>query len=199
MGTSRAFLAIVPPRAVLDAVGKVAWRAAHRPAELALPRLLSPRWTTREQWHLTLQFLGSHVDLDAAADALSSVRGAPARVRLGGIGGFPNARRATVVWVGVTEGARELAQLAASVGEAMAPVVGATGDDARGGSRGAARAFHAHLTLARLGRLADLRAAEESRACARVGPSWIAESLVLFESVTAAEGARYRPHAEVAL
>jgi len=80
VGTSRAFLAIVPPRAVLDAVGKVAWRAAHRPAELALPRLLSPRWTTREQWHLTLQFLGSHVDLDAAADALSSVRGAPARV-----------------------------------------------------------------------------------------------------------------------
>jgi 2'-5' RNA ligase len=199
VGTSRAFVAIVPPRPVLDAVGKLAWRAAHRPAEYALPRLLSPRWTTREQWHLTLQFLGTHVDLDAAADALSSVRGAPAHVRLGGIGGFPNARRANVVWLGVTEGAGALSQLAASVGEAMAPVIGATGDAVGGRSRGAALAFHPHLTLARLGRLADLRAAEESRACARVGPAWVAERLVLFESVTAATGARYRSHAEVAL
>ena len=34
-------------------------RACTVPATLALPRLLGPRWTTREQWHLTLQFLGN--------------------------------------------------------------------------------------------------------------------------------------------
>jgi 2'-5' RNA ligase len=188
VGTSRAFVAIVPPRPVLDAVAKVSWRATHRPGELALPRVLSPRWTTREQWHLTLQFLGAHVDLDAAADALASVRGAPPRVRLGGIGGFPNSRSANVVWLGVTEGARALAQLAASVREAMVALAGRPS--------GAERTFHPHLTLARLGRLADLRAAEESRACARVGPSWVVDRVVLFESVTAPTGARYRARAE---
>ena len=91
---ARAFVAVVPPRGVLDAVRKVSWRAVHRPAEMALPRLLSPRWTTREQWHLTLQFLGNRVDLDEVATALATVRAAPVRVRLGGIGGFPSERRA---------------------------------------------------------------------------------------------------------
>ena len=116
----RAFVAIVPPRAVLDAVGKVSWRAAHRPAEVALPRLLGPRWTTRDKWHLTLQFLGTRVDLAAAAAALTATTGAQ-RVRLGGIGGFPSERRASVVWVGVIEGAGAVTALAAAVLAAMAP------------------------------------------------------------------------------
>src|SRR6478752_2369837 len=144
---SRAFVAIVPPRGVLDAVGKLSWRAMHRPKELALPRLIGARWTTRAQWHLTLQFLGTRVDLDEASAALAKVRGAALRVRLGGIGGFPSERRANVVWLGVIEGARELSTVAAAVGEAMAPLVPTTD----------ARAFHPHLTLARLTRPADLR------------------------------------------
>jgi len=186
---ARAFVAIVPPRAVLDAVGKLSWRATHRPSELALPRLLGPRWTTRDQWHLTLQFLGAHVDLDAAADALVAVRGAPASVRLGGIGGFPSARRANVVWLGVKEGADSLARLAATVAEAMTPVVGGPEE----------RAYHAHLTLARVARLADLRAAEDAARRVVVGPHWTVDRLVLFESVTASTGAQYRAHAEIAL
>jgi 2'-5' RNA ligase len=181
---SRAFVAIVPPRDVLDAVGKVSWRASHRPAELGLPRLLGPRWTTRSQWHLTLQFLGNGVDLDAAAAALATVRGDAVRVRLGGIGGFPKERRANVLWVGVLEGAAALAKLAASVNEAMVGVAPAPEE----------RAFHPHLTLARLQRPADLRA---TVAASRgpVGPHWLADRLTLFESVTAPTGARYRAHA----
>jgi RNA 2',3'-cyclic 3'-phosphodiesterase len=190
MSMSRAFVAIVPPRAALDAVGKLSWRATHRPAELALPRLLGARWTTRAQWHVTLQFLGPRVDLDAAGAALASVRGAPARVCLGGIGGFPSARRASVVWVGLSEGAGAVSHLAAAVGEAMAALPEVPPDE---------REYHPHLTLARLARPADLRAVVAVASAARVGPPWVADRLVLFESVTAPTGARYRAHAHVAL
>jgi len=188
---ARAFVAIVPPHDVLDAVSKCSWRAMHRPTELALPRLLGPRWTTREHWHLTLQFLGNGVDLDAAAAALAAVRGDSAHVRLGGLGGFPSERRATVVWLGVVEGARELSALAAIVKEATAPVVGVK--DAAG------REYHPHLTLTRLARPADLRAAARGAGRAAIGPRWVAGGLTLFESVTAPGGARYRVHAHVAL
>jgi 2'-5' RNA ligase len=184
---ARAFVAVVPPRDVLDAVGKVSWRAAHRPSELELPRLLGPRWTTRDQWHLTLQFLGNGVDLDAAATALANVRGAAAAVRLGGIGGFPAEKRATVVWVGAREGARGLSALAAAVKEAMLPVV----------SEPEAREYHPHLTLARLARGADLRAAAGGRTA--IGPRWVADRITLFESVSGTSGHHYRVHAEITL
>lgn len=186
---SRAFVAIVPPRDVLDAVGRVSWNARHRPKELALPRLLGPRWITRDKWHLTLQFLGTHVDLDGAAAALATVHAAPARVRLGGVGGFPSERRANVVWVGVIEGAAALGPIATAVREALAPVV----------SQSDEHGFHPHLTLARLARPADLRAAVAKTLRARIGPSWVADRVVLFESVTASSGALYREHAHVTL
>jgi 2'-5' RNA ligase len=185
---ARAFVAIVPPRDVLDAVGKVSWRAMHRAAELELPRFISPRWTTREQWHLTVQFLGTRVDLGEAASLLAGVRAAAVATRLGGIGGFPSAKRANVLWIGAREGGRELGALAAAVTTAMAPIAGESD----------ALPFHPHLTLARLGRSADLRAAVEGSR-APVGPRWTVDRLVLFESVTASSGARYRAHAEVML
>jgi 2'-5' RNA ligase len=189
-GVARAFVAVVPPREVLDAVGKVSWRAMHRPRELALPRLWSPRWTTRDQWHLTLQFLGARVDLDGATSLLASVRGSPVTTRLGGLGGFPTAKRANVLWIGATEGARELGALAATVANAMMPIAGDPD----------ALPFHPHLTLARLGRHGDLRAAVAALPRPEpVGPRWTVDRIVLFESVTASTGAQYRAHAEVAL
>jgi 2'-5' RNA ligase len=149
--------------------------------------LLGPRWTTREQWHLTLQFLGNGVDLEAAAAALATVRGAASAVRLGGVGGFPTEKRAAVVWVGVREGARELSAVAAAVKESMLPVVPEPDP----------REYHPHLTLARLARGADLRAAAAGRT--PIGPRWIADRITLFESVSAASGHHYRAHAQITL
>jgi 2'-5' RNA ligase len=191
MSRGRAFVAIVPSRDALDAVSKWSWRASHRPAEVDFPRLLGPRWTTRPQWHLTVQFLGNGVDLDGAAAALETVRGESVRVRLGGLGGFPSERRASVAWLGVVEGGRELSSLAKQVGDAMAPV----------GTRAKTveREYHAHLTLARLARPVDLRAAAARAGRAPIGPSWVADGLTLFESVRGASGHEYRVHAEVAL
>ena len=187
---ARAFVAVVPPAEVLDAVGRVSWRAVHRPRELSLPRLISPRWTARDQWHLTVQFLGSRVDLDEAARLLAGVRAAAFTTRLGGIGGFPTAKRANVLWVGALEGAREWDALAATVVDAMEPVAGDPD----------ALPFHTHLTLARLGRGADLRATVASTPRpAPIGPRWTVDRVVLFESVTKSTGAVYREHAEIAL
>jgi 2'-5' RNA ligase len=185
----RAFVAIVPPRDVLDAIARFSWRAAHRPSDVALPRLLGPRWTTRAQWHLTLQFLGNHIELDEATAALETVRCAPLPVRLGGLGGFPNARRADVVWLGVMEGAREIAAVAAAVNQAMAALL----------PEKVEHEYHPHLTLARLARGADLRAAIAAAGRAPIGVRWVVDRLALFESVTAPSGTRYRLHAEFPL
>ena len=143
----------------------------------------------RSQWHLTLQFLGNGVDLDACAAALSTVRGAAASLRLGRIGGFPNEKRATVLWMGVLEGGRELSVLAAAVKDAMLPVV----------PEPDAREYHPHLTLARLARGADLRAAVAAAGRAPIGPRWVADRITLFESVSGSSGHRYRAHAEMML
>ena len=59
---TRAFVAVRLPDAVLDAV-------AHRLAELSVPG----RRTTRDQWHLTLQFLGDDADVDAVVAALDGL------------------------------------------------------------------------------------------------------------------------------
>jgi 2'-5' RNA ligase len=178
---------------VLDAVGKLSWRVVHRPGELTLPRLLGPRYTTRDQWHITLEFLGNGVDLDDAAAALVTVRARPVWARLAGIGGFPNPRRANVLWLGVKEGRRELSAIASEVGAAMAPLVAPSVADEHAG-----RAFVPHLTLARTATPADLRAAATA-AVRPVGPRWSADRLVLFESERGAAGARYRRHAEIVL
>lgn len=178
---SRAFVAVVPPTGVLDAVDAV----------LASVRddVEGARWTRREQWHLTLQFLGNRVDLDAVTEALGSLAVGAGTVRLGGAGGFPSERRGRVLWLGVTEGAALLAQLAAAVGALLGPI----------GYEPEARPFHAHLTLARLARPGDLRAVVGELGPDPVGPAWVAREVVLFESLLRREGARYEPVAVLPL
>ena len=86
-GLRRAFVAVVPPPEVLDAVERVV--APVRP--VAPPRL---NWTHAGQWHLTLQFLGAVDDADELVDALRwGLHGRPpVALALGGAGAFPSAR-----------------------------------------------------------------------------------------------------------
>src|SRR5262249_10566431 len=108
----RAFVAVVPPDDVLDAVGAVA-------ASIDVPS--TARRTSRPQWHLTLQFLGNKVDFAAVAGALEplAVRGAP--VQLGAAGAFPTERRGRVLWLGVREGNAPLLPLGAAGGPLPPP------------------------------------------------------------------------------
>ena len=68
---SRRFIALWPPDEVLDAV-----EALHRPTELG------GRWTRRDQWHVTLRFLGD-VDLEPVVAALEGVGSGPVPARFG--------------------------------------------------------------------------------------------------------------------
>jgi 2'-5' RNA ligase len=176
----RAFVAVVPPDDVLDAVDTAA-------ASIEVPS--TARRTTRPQWHLTVQFLGNKVDFAAVAGALEplAIRGAP--VQLGAAGAFPTERRGRVLWLGMREGDALLAQLAAAVGALLAPV----------GYAPEARPFHAHLTLARLKAPADLRPVIAALGAGPVGRAWRADEVVLFRSKPGRGGSEYTARARIPL
>jgi RNA 2',3'-cyclic 3'-phosphodiesterase len=178
---ARAFVAVRPPGGVLAAVASAVASAEGS--------VTGARWTRNEQWHLTLQFLGNQADLDAVAGGLGALALRPGQLQVGGWGAFPSERRARVLWLGVVEGAEYLAQLAAAVGALLAPL----------GHEPEDRGYHAHLTLARLARPADLRAAVAALPADPVGAPFTAEEVLLYESTTRREGAEYRVHARFPL
>ena len=144
---------------------------------------------TRDQWHLTLQFLGDDADVEAVTTALDgfSVRGG--RVRLGGAGAFPNARRGRVLWIGVAEGGDVLARLAQGVAERLAPV----------GYEPDSKPFRPHLTIVRCSSPTDLRAPVAALDAESFGSDWCLDALTVYESVLRPEGARYIERASVSL
>lgn len=96
-----------------------------------------------ENWHLTLRFLGEVEDpvVDRIVAALDTAPlGVPFPVRWGGLGAFPSARRAQVVWVGLSAGEEAMARLAVSVDEALQAA----------GIERSDRPFRPHLTVSRL-------------------------------------------------
>ncbi len=73
-------------------------------------------------WHLTLRFLGNvdPVAYDRMLEALGRAHlGRSFRIAFGGLGAFPRASRATVLWVAFDEGAERLSALAGLVGERL--------------------------------------------------------------------------------
>jgi 2'-5' RNA ligase len=168
----RAFVAVVPPDDVLDAVDAAA-------AGIEVPS--TARRTTRPQWHLTLQFLGNRVDFDAVAGALDALAVRRGTVGLGAAGAFPSERSGRVLWLGVSEGDALLSQLAAAVGELLEPV----------GYPPEERPYHAHLTLARLKAPADLRPVVADLGSGPVARPWTVDEVVLFQSKTRRTGAEY--------
>jgi 2'-5' RNA ligase len=176
---ARAFVAVVPPAPVLEAVA----------ATLGKPEIPGARFARREQWHMTLQFLGNRVDLDDVTEALGDLSVRPGPVRFGGFGAFPNERRARVLWLGVAEGAPLLAQVAAAVGVLLGPR----------GYPPEERDHHAHLTLARCKAPTDLQATLTALGSGFVGPAWTVDDVVLFESLTRSTGAKYMERARFSL
>jgi 2'-5' RNA ligase len=178
---ARAFVAVQPPAAVLDAVESA--------VGAAVGDVLGARWTTREQRHLTLQFLGNRADVDAVAAALQAIAVPAHEIALAGAGAFPSPRRARVLWAGVTRGAEWLAQLAGAVGTLLTPL----------GHEPAARPYRPHLTLARWKTAVDARPVVETIGDAALGEPWLADSIVLYESVLRRVGPRYDARAVVPL
>jgi 2'-5' RNA ligase len=190
--TRRLFVALEPTDAVrrrIRAAGDEIRRASGRAAD-------EIRWVAPENVHLTLQFLGAVPEervasvAGAVAEAARSAPG-PLSLEVRGAGGFPNARRPRVVWLGVDGDLASLRSLAADLGRRLAPL-GFPPED---------RPFTAHLTLGRAregrgnpGIAGALAGAREEEAIA-----WRATEVVLFESHLSPKGARYEAVARAPL
>ena len=102
------------------------------------------RWVRREQFHITLKFLGElepHVIADVK-EALGPLKYfEPFTVELNHIGAFPSLNAPRVLWLGGEQGARELGRIARNVDEVL---------NEEAGLERERRKFTAHLTLARL-------------------------------------------------
>ena len=142
------------------------------------------RWTTIENQHVTLKFLGpTPTDrLDAVARVVDSVaRGRPGgTLRLAGLGAFPTENRARVLWCGLDDPGGVLGGLAADLALSFESL----------GFAAEQRPFRPHLTLARFkvpqrvaGRLPDLAAHER--------PAFRIDDIHLFRSRLHPKGARY--------
>ena len=145
------------------------------------------RWVRLEGLHLTLRFLGPTLDdrvaaaIDVAGQAVAGH--APFDISIGGAGTFPPVGRPRALWLGVRDGASELAGLAASVDRSLV----AAGWDLE------TKPFRPHLTLARSdgvpagmaigARLVDLADDLDVR--------FRADEIGIFESVTGGGPARY--------
>ncbi len=143
--------------------------------------------------HVTLKFLGD-VALQRTAEVsrtlVEAAAGEPAfSAELRGLGAFPSAGRPSVVWAGLM-GADALVRLAERL-EASLELQGFARES---------RAFHPHLTLARVkGRPpAGLRTLLERHAATSFGTVGIA-SVELYQSELRREGAKYTLLASVRL
>lgn len=142
------------------------------------------RWTDPAGYHITLRFLGEIVQdqLEAArqaADAAAARCAGPLRLKAEGVGSFPNARQARVIWAGVAGETDRLRGLWSELERQLA-------------SRGfppERRAFSPHVTLARSrgGPLPSFL-----QACSdRCFGEWEAAELLVMESRLGPAGARY--------
>jgi RNA 2',3'-cyclic 3'-phosphodiesterase len=165
----RLFVAITPPRGVLDEI-----EARVAPLRPAWPAL---RWTGRPAWHVTLAFLGEVGEQAAGALGPRLERAARRHpglpLSVAGAGAFPAPGRARVLWTGIGGDRPALAALARSVA-AGARRAGAPPPDED-------RRFRPHLTLARCREPADVGRLVEALA-GFAGAPWTAAEIQLIRS-----------------
>ena len=144
-------------------------------------------WIAEPLLHLTLKFLGEQPPerVDDIKAALAGVAGRHRELlmTLGGIGAFPNFRRARVVWIGVGQDPR-LELLHHDVEVACEGL----GFEVEG------RPFRPHLTLARVRQpLVEERARALSREAKRIAyhTEFVVHSIDLMRSDLSAEGPSY--------
>jgi 2'-5' RNA ligase len=150
-------------------------------ADALVPMAIPGRTAPPENWHITLRFLDTvdQVTYERFLAGLDVGGHEPFRIQLDGIGAFPNARRATVVWVGIEKGVAELAALN-GIAEEAARLAGLDQEE---------RPFHAHLTLARVRPPADIRSLEGLV----VDLGWRCDRMTVYRSRPGRGGARYEP------
>jgi 2'-5' RNA ligase len=179
----RLFIAIAAPEAVRAEIEKTQAEMRHALREARIT------WTRREQFHLTLKFLG---DVESArvgelAEALrEACRGFGAlNLRGEGVGCFPNLRHPRVIWVGVRDEQEQLSSLADKI---ETTVSGFTLEERE-------ERFSGHITL---GRIKELYHSENEKLvqmaqdmAQRSFGQWRAETITVMRSELLPQGPRY--------
>jgi 2'-5' RNA ligase len=184
--TVRSFVAVPLPGPLQAQIFAAAGELAR-----ALPDV---KWSRKvENLHITVKFLGPVVEdrLTEIGAALADALGGVPRFAIGlrGMGAFPSARKANVVWAGVEDATRGLA--------AVAEVVEGVGE--RFGFAREQRAFTGHVTVGRSkGRGVDARAALDAFAGRDFGGTTVDE-VHLYESQLGGDGSTYVLRSRAAL
>jgi len=173
---SRLFLAFAVSDEALDEVDRAIepWRG----------RFPEARWVPRENMHVTLKFLGPTLpSLERWVRRQVrrvAAQQAPVATRLTGLGSFPSAARARVLWMGIEDAEEAFARLAGALDVALeasfAPET---------------RAFSAHLTVARSDPPLKLEGGSTRTPVEPVG--FRVEEIVLFRSHLRRPAPRYEP------
>jgi len=170
----RSFVAVEIPAEIRSALA-----ISIAPLQKALPRPLV-RWVAPQNIHLTLKFLGdvTPANLERLAEALKAevVSYETFSMSVGGLGTFPNPRRARLIWIGL-EAPAALTVLLHGV-EAIAERLGYASEH---------RPFSPHLTIGRVGQNASgtdlqyLRTALEATTVGTLGTVHV-EAVHIFKS-----------------
>ncbi len=166
----RLFVAIRPPREIRERLLST------------MGGVQNARWQSDDQLHLTLRFIGE-VDRHQAEDiaaTLGSIRQAAFRICLSGVGSFGRNGKGAV-WAGVAPH-QELKALHKKIDQSLVRV----------GVQPENRAYHPHITVARLGRSSGAVEPYIERWAGLTSDAFPVDRICLYESSLGSEGALYR-------
>ncbi|HEY3247652.1 MAG TPA: RNA 2',3'-cyclic phosphodiesterase [bacterium] len=183
----RTFIAVDLDPQLRDAI-----LAIERDLETAGARV---KWIRPTNLHFTLKFLGEIAVAQVARARIAAREAAgltePFRITLGTLGAFPSFRQPQVIWIGVSDGSKNLESLADRLDAALAKLRFPP----------ERRAFRPHLTLARMRDVrawGDLVRALERFRDVSVG-SQVIDTMTVYKSRLSPQGSTYTALEEVPL
>jgi RNA 2',3'-cyclic 3'-phosphodiesterase len=143
------------------------------------------RWTTPEQWHLTLIFLGT-----TPSEKLSIIQQAmqravkrlePFTLSTTSLGTFPSLQRPSVLWIGLSGDSNKLQQLHDGLSQGLGGLL-----------ESEERNFKAHITLARIKQFGLGKEVRKTFAeVATTAQQWQVEEVSLYSSLLKPSGSEY--------
>ncbi len=145
------------------------------------------KWTTPEQQHLTIQFLGNTrqdqvpIILERLSTVVQNIRSFS--LSLNSVGAFPSTRSPRVLWVGLQGDLDSLNRLQRNIEDQMKPL----------GFKPENRLFHPHLTLGRVRTPKSLKELTQllDEIKSFSAESFMVKELIFFQSVLTPKGAIY--------